>query len=251
MVAVPRDASTIILMRDAGSRKELEMLMLRRNLKSQFLPGAYVFPGGSLEDCDCSAEAVQLSCRLSMEAATSVLKDAKSPAIALGLFVASIRELFEEAGVLLAYDNNMELVNTSAAREKFVQYRKRVREEPASFLSMLAEEGLLLATDRLHYYAHWITPEIAPIRYDTRFFVAELPPGQEAVHDQTETTDSLWISPREAIEGRREERISIVFPTFCNIRDLLPYSSVKKAIESTLNKEIVTIQPLINMLQFG
>ncbi len=189
---------------------------------------------------------------LSIEQASTVLKGVEPPERALGYYVAAIREVFEEAGILLAYSNNGQWVGISRdEKQRFVDYRRQVLEDPSSFPRMIQKEGLTLATDKLAYFAHWITPEVAPIRYDTRFFVTAAPSGQDAVFDNQETIDSKWVTPREIIDGRRRGEFSVVFPTFCNVKDLAQYSSVSEVIASTIGKEIPAIQPLINMLQFG
>ncbi|NQT47369.1 MAG: NUDIX hydrolase, partial [Chloroflexi bacterium] len=113
------------------------------------------------------------------------------------------------------------------------------------------EEELKLATDCLFYFSHWITPEMAPIRFDTRFFVAAAPQDQEASHDALETTDSRWISPKEVLEKRKTGELTVAYPTYRNVEALAKFSSVDEVIASTWHKEVPAMQPLINMLKFG
>lgn len=253
MVAIPKDASTIVLMRDINSSGAgPELLMLRRHTKSSFLPGAYVFPGGTVEVADCVNQVEEICHGLTFRQARNIIYDASSPEKALGFFVAAIREAFEEAGVLLAYRECPDLIAISEEQKaRFAGYRRQVREDPFSFLAIVQKEGLRLATDRLFYFAHWITPEIMPIRFDTRFFVAAAPPNQEALYDALETTDSKWITPQEVVEEHKKGRLNVAFPTLCNIRALAEFSSVEEVIASTQGKEVPAIQPLKTMMKFG
>jgi 8-oxo-dGTP pyrophosphatase MutT (NUDIX family) len=253
VVATPRDSATLILLRDCPRRGGgVEVLMLRRHAKSAFLPGTYVFPGGAVEAGDCGLAAEGICRGVTSEGAHSIIADACSREMALGFLVATVREAFEEAGILLAYREYPELMAIGGEeRSRFDEYRVQVREDPSVFASLVREEGLELAVDRLFYFAHWITPEVAPIRFDTRFFVAEAPPNQEALHDAIETTDSRWIRLEEVTDKRRRGELSVPFPTFCNIKELARFSSVAEVIASTHGKEIPAIQPLVNMLKFG
>ena len=253
MLAVPKDAATLILMRDAArSGDRLEILMLRRHSNSAFLPGAYVFPGGRVEAADYAREVEGVCQGLTSRQAQSIIDGASPPEKALGFFVSAIREAFEEAGILLAYKESPDLIAINGEEKaRFSQYRRQVQEDPSSFAALVRSEGARLATDRLFYFAHWITPEIVRIRFDTRFFVAAAPPNQEALYDALETTDSLWITPQEVLEKRRKGELNVPFPTFCNVRGLAEFSSVEEVIASTVGKEVPTIQPLLDMLSLG
>ncbi|MBM4463891.1 MAG: NUDIX hydrolase [Chloroflexi bacterium] len=252
-VAVPRDAATLILMRNGGwAGHRLEILMLRRHSKSAFLPGAYVFPGGRVEVADCGRDAEGLCHGITPQQAQIIIDGATPPERALGFFVTAIREAFEEAGILLAYRESPDLMAINEdEKTRFSQYRQQVQKDPSSFAAMVRSEGVTLAADRLFYFAHWITPEIVPIRFDTRFFVAAAPPGQEALFDALETTDSLWITPQEVLEKRRKDELDVPFPTFCNVKTLAEFSSVDEVISSTVGKEVPCIQPLLDMLSLG
>ena len=253
MVAVPRDSATLILLRNSGpSHTGLEVLMLRRHSDSSFLPGAYVFPGGVVEAGDYTPNVEELCTGVTFEKAREIVDAASPPQKALGFFVAAIRETFEESGVLLAYGPSTDLItNGGEKRIRFARYRKRIQEGPFSFIEMMRKEGLRLATDKLFYFSHWITPEMAPTRFDTRFFVAAAPLEQEASHDETETTDSRWVSPKEVLEKRKIGELTIAYPTYRNIGALAEFSSVHEVIASTRRKEVPGIQPLVNMLTFG
>lgn len=119
-------------------------------------------------------------------------------------------------------------------------YRAKVHASPSIFVSRLGDEGLKLATDTLFYFAHWITPEVLPIRFDARFFVAAAPSGQEASPDGKETVEARWISPQDALEEHREGRLKLAPPTFHSLNGLAEFLTVDEAISSTHGKRIET-----------
>ena len=216
---VLRPAATVMLVRDAptaGGSAELEVLMVRRNLNSDFVGGAYVFPGGAVDPADGGSGTEQL-CRGRSDAEASALLGV--PEGGLAYWVAVLRECFEEAGVLLAYHHGRVLSFADLGDEaRFVASREAVNRRTMRFLDLVRSEGLLLATDAVHYFAHWITPQGAPRRYDTRFFVAAAPPEQTPAHDAGETIAELWVSPHEALRRHREGEIELIFPTIRNLQ---------------------------------
>lgn len=253
MVALPKDAATLVLMRNTDRAEAgLEILMVRRHSNSKFLPGAYVFPGGTVEAADY-APGVEGVCQgLTFRQAQDIIADVSPPEKALGLFVTAIREAFEEAGILLAYRESSDLIAiTEEQKARFAEYRGQVQQDASSFAAIVRKQGFRLATDKLFYFAHWITPHIVPHRFDTRFFVATAPPGQEALYDALETTDSKWISPREIMEKQRMGELKVPFPTLSNLTALAEFSSAEEVIASTLGKEIPTIQPLRDLMSSG
>jgi len=219
-----RAASTIMLLRNG--RTGIEVLMVRRQLKSDFVGGAYVFPGGAVDSNDSAGEicCAGLSDR-SASAALGVDQDG------LAYWVAAIRECFEETGIMLAYDPTGSLLDlTDPSRITWLrEQRRRVQAGELRFADIVRERGLILATDRVYYWAHWITPEEQPRRYDTRFFLASAPDGQEGIHDGDEVTESAWITPRAAIEKARTGEWIVVLPTLYNLRLLSGFNSVAEA----------------------
>ena len=158
-----RHAATVILIRPAAAAPgddDVEVFLLRRRKGASFMSGSFVFPGGIADPGEDD------------------------------LRVTAARELFEEAGVLLT--------TTAVTEDDRLRLRARVLAgEPTA--AVLADAGLILDRDRLHYFAHWITPSAEPRRYDTRFFVALLPDGQEPRFDAKETVDQVWVSPRAGL----------------------------------------------------
>jgi 8-oxo-dGTP pyrophosphatase MutT (NUDIX family) len=242
MAVVPKDAATVMLIRDTDGREGegIEVLVMRRHPKSDFVPGSYVFPGGALEDEDCREEAECRCTGLDRTRAAAVLGDAAVPEHALGIWVAAIRETFEEAGILLACreDGQFVSVESDSDRERFTSHRRRLARKEITFADMLEREKLTLATERLHYYSHWITPEPLPIRYDTRFFVCEAPPHQTAFHDGVELTAHHWTAPQRALEDYDRGMIRMVIPTVVTLEELSRFSRAADAIASTKGKVI-------------
>jgi 8-oxo-dGTP pyrophosphatase MutT (NUDIX family) len=222
-VAIPKPAATVLLVRDAGSG--IEVLMMRRNAKLSFAPGAYVFPGGSVDDTDCAPEMHALCSGLSDGQASRTLGVARG---GLGYWVAAMRETFEEAGLLVACDAGGRLVAPTSAEaiERLRRHRDALNQHTRSLTEILRDEQLLLAADQLVYYSHWITPEPAPRRYDTRFFVAVAPSTQAALHDNQETVSHLWARPAEALDRHQKKEFNLRFPTKCTLEELDAYSSV-------------------------
>ena len=249
MTVVPRDAASIIMLRPKPSTNtKIEVLLVQRNVKSEFAPAAYVFPGGAVETNDSSLEIQELCSNLSAKQASERLQeqDAMVPETALQLFVAAIREAFEEVQILLAYREDMQLASFNQVElKRMAKYQLQLHNNQMFFSDILRKEGLTLATDQLHYVAHWITPEVAPRRYDTRFFIAPAPPNQSAHPDNTETTDALWITPQEAIERYEHKELSLLPPTIRNLETIAQFASVSEAITSVHGMEVPTIMPKV------
>jgi len=238
----PKDASTVILIRKRSGMVEagFEVLMVLRHPDSAFVPDSYVFPGGGLQEADCTADMATLCSGIDRQHAFALLDAISTQDKALGLWVTAIRETFEEVGLLLAYRENGGLLELRSVEEieRFRQYRRLLREDGMLFSDMLKKERLILAADRLHYYSHWITPWFLPIRYDVRFFVAEAPEEQETLADGIEVTEHIWMSPRDLLEGRRKREISMVEPTMVTVSELARFSSIGNVISSTAEKKI-------------
>jgi len=185
--------------------------MLQRNHSLKFMPGVYVFAGGGLDAADGAPGMAELCVGLEDRAASAALGIESG---GLAYWVAAIREAFEEAGILLAYDSTGSFVDLNGdAAERYKAHRHTLdgRGRHAEFGKILLGEGLRLATDKLLYFGHWITPVAVPRRYDTRFFLAVAPEGQEASHDESETIAHIWIRPQEALD--RREALGLRFPT--------------------------------------
>lgn len=220
----PLPAATVTLVRDAP--RGVEVLMLQRSLDLAFMPGVHVFPGGALDAADDSPALHALCAGLDDATASRMLGLERG---GLSYWVAAIREAFEEAGILLAYDAAGEIVSVDeATAERYHAQRRALDEGRREFAEFVLGEGLRLAVDRLRYFGHWITPVGSPRRYDTRFFVAVAPAGQEARHDEGETIAQVWVRPQEALELCAREAINMRLPT---IRTLERFAACSTAAE--------------------
>ncbi|MBE9547172.1 MAG: hypothetical protein IMF10_06735 [Proteobacteria bacterium] len=241
MIARPKDAATVMLIRESHHLDEggLEVLMVLRHPESMFVPSCYVYPGGCLDEDDCSPEMASLCTGIDRDTARRLINNISPPEAALGAWVAGIRETFEEVGLLLAYERDGSLVSLDSEEriERFSAYRWALCEGKIDLKDMLRKEELTLAADRLHYFSHWITPELLPLRYDVRFFVAEVPDNQKALHDRVELTGHVWISPQKALDEYEQGKFDMVLPTIMTLADLCKYKTVDDVIRSTCEEK--------------
>ena len=192
--------------------------MLRRTFSAAFASSMFVFPGGKVDEVDASSEIGDICEGLTDAEASNLLQ---IPGGGLAYWVASIRECFEEAGVLLAHhEDTGEVVrfDDPAVAERFANERENIHDGSLALLELCKRENLHLSTHNIHYVSHWITPKGERRRFDTRFFVARAPEAQEPLHDDGETIESMWISPDEAIRRHREGDLMLMPPTLANIQ---------------------------------
>ena len=243
--AKARPASTILLLRDSAGpdgNGEIEVFMMVRHYEIDFNSGALVFPGGAVDagDKDIMARPDLYTGGEELDAA------------ALSFRIAAIRETFEESGILLASPRGSRtLIDAKRAGEVEATHRAALSESKTTFLNVISENGLALTLDELLPYAHWITPEGMPKRFDTWFFLASAPPAQLGAHDGKESTDSIWVSPHEALAGGESGRFKLPFPTTRNLIRLGKQPDVKAALEEMKGKPIVTVMPVMTKLNGG
>jgi 8-oxo-dGTP pyrophosphatase MutT (NUDIX family) len=236
-----RPAATVLLLRDSAKR-EIEVFMMVRHHEIEFSSGALVFPGGSVDAGDH-----EIIARPELYAGGEGL-DAAS----LSFRIAAIRETFEESGILLARPRGSnELVDATHAAAIEVTHRAALSEGKTTLAKILADTGMVLALDELVAYAHWVTPQGMPKRFDTWFFLAAAPPDQLGAHDGKESTDSIWLSPREAVAGGESGRFKLPFPTTRNLIRLGKQPDVKAALEDARGRPVVTVMPVMTRLNGG
>ncbi len=228
--AAPRAAATVVLLRDGAAGPEL--LLLRRHRASGFVPGAFVFPGGRVDEADADPRLLGRADGL----------DGRGEPDA-AYWMAAVREAFEEAGVLLARDPTGRAVRDAGRDARLAEWREALLGERAALHDLLDALGLRLALDDVVYCAHWITPVAEPRRYDTRFFLARLPVGCDVCIDSREMTDSAWLSPAEALARFRAGRLPMVFPTVATIEALAPYGSVADALAAFHGRPVSPVMP--------
>lgn len=242
---LPCDAATVILLRDRPEAP-YELFLMRRGRNQAFMGGAFVFPGGRLDEDDTDQKLTLCVGRFRATDAKRLLQEADLPdATALALFMAAIRETFEEAGVLLARNVHGETVDLSAPETaaRVSAYRLELHEKRLTLGELVGRENLQLAPDLLVPYSHWITPEMETRRFDTRFFLAMLPEGQVPVHDRMELTESRWMSPAFALAEHAAGKIVLMPPTLKTIEELLSFSNAAQLIAATRSRPIRTILP--------
>ncbi len=241
-IVAPRPASTTLLLRDNAGKGEVEVFMMVRHHQIEFNSGALVFPGGSIDQGD-----KEIVGKPELYGGGEGLDEA-----ALSFRVAAIRETFEESGILLARPKGSQsLVDAKRAGQIEAACRAPLCEGKTSFLNVLAANDLWLALDELVPYAHWITPEGMPKRFDTWFFLAAAPPDQLGAHDGKESTDSIWVSPREALAGGESGRFKLPFPTTRNLIKLGKQGGVRAALGEARGQPIVTVMPVMTNLNGG
>jgi 8-oxo-dGTP pyrophosphatase MutT (NUDIX family) len=209
-----RDAATVILVAD---RPDLHVLMLERTSRAVFGPGATVFPGGAVDAEDRTDRAHALVADLDDAAASA---EHGLDAGGLGFRVAAVRECFEEAGILLARDPAGRLADHDPG---LAEARDRLNAGAASFVDLLEARSLAIFGAELRLFSHWLTPLGAPRRYNTWFFVAAAPDGEDGAHDDCELVASSWVRPRDALTHHAESRIDLIFPTEMSLRAFSRY----------------------------
>ncbi len=228
IVANPRPASTVVLLRDSIGGPEV--FLVRRHADTAFMGGAHVFPGGRVDRGDRDGNASWCD---GVDHAVAQLPEIDHVE-AIAYHVAAARELFEEAGVLLA---------NTGTREQFATDRADLHGGRATLRGIVEREGLRLALDALILVAHWVTPPIDTRQFDTRFFVTRVPPDQTPIHDDTETTHSTWLTPSAAIAAATSGAIVLPPPTWTTLRELEPFSTVDAALQWARTRRIARRQP--------
>ena len=256
----PKPSSTVMVMRPVSEQKAeggFELFMVRRHSKSRFMPDRYVFPGGRLEERDWQPASLSRLHGWEADGTESVFRDQKGRgaydlAIGLsreqegGLYVAAFRELFEEAGVLLAVEESghaFDMGSDDRLPSHYAARRKLIHSGELDFVTMLEQEQLQLDMGQLIYYSHWITPITEPYRFDTRFFLAATPFNQVAESDYLETTDGVWVTPQTLLARTATSDFNIAFPTLLHIERLSHYPSMEATQDAARSKSVVTAMP--------
>ncbi len=225
----PRPAATVIVVREGSSLSApLEVLALRRNHDSEFVGGAYLFPGGGVDDGDRLLGATP-----TYRGATEFLSRQMGLSDGAAAFaLAAVRECFEESGILFARKRGQKEKVATDVSPRFGYRRRALNEHHILFEELLAAENLVISWDEFYYFAHWITPPGAPRRYDTRFFLAVAPSAQSPTHDTHEMIECTWKSPRELLQAFEEKSIFMMRPTVRSIYALSQFASLHALLEA-------------------
>lgn len=233
--AAARDAATVALLRDHPA-EGLQVFMLRRVSSMAFAPGAYVFPGGAVDPRDGDAA---IGWTGPSPARWGAAFDA-GDTLARELVCAAVRETFEESLVMLAGPAPDTVVDDTRGREWEID-RRALLDRSLSLADLLDRRGLVLRSDLLRPWAHWITPTIEPRRYDTRFFVAAIPPGQRARDVSTEADRVVWVTPAEAVAQASRGEMFMLPPTMSTLSELAAYGSVAEVLAA--ERRIKVLEP--------
>jgi 8-oxo-dGTP pyrophosphatase MutT (NUDIX family) len=221
----PRQASTIVLVREHGSR--FQVYLLKRSGQSGFFPGSYVFPGGTVDSGDRDTDFWQRYSDLALIEVDQRLGGTLAAMEALAYSVAAIRETFEEAGVLLA----SRAQESSSGMQAICGMRKVEKLSKGWLKEWVVSAGWDLSLSRLARWAHWITPEAFKPRFDTRFFLSFVAPDQECSPDEKETIHGIWVTAEEGLQGNMKGDIPLSPPTLVTLQELLAYRTLSKLEE--------------------
>ncbi len=245
---VPRDAATVMLVRPAGGTGEpgggFEVYMLKRQSSMKFAPGAYVFPGGSVDPRDAEADLAWTG----PDAAEWGRRLGVPPGPARALVCAAVRETFEESGVLLAGPSPGEVVADTTA-EDWEADRHALLDRSQSLAGLLTRRGLMLRSDLLRPWSRWITPELERRRYDTRFFAAALPPGQRTRDVGGEAAGVAWVRPADAIAAGQRREIFLMLPTRITLGELDACGTVDGVLGA--RRQITPMRPEVTLTSEG
>jgi 8-oxo-dGTP pyrophosphatase MutT (NUDIX family) len=244
--ATPRPSATVLLMRDSDDGPEV--LLLRRHGRSGFAAGAWVFPGGVVDDGDGELSLVErLDGPTPMQWAERL--GVSDPAEAVAFVLAAIREAFEETGILLA--RVADDATNPGGRDGLDIARRALLAEVVDLRQVFVTRSLRIAADQLLYVAHWITPEPEPRRYDTRFFLARVGADAVCTPHEEEATESVWLTARGALHFFESGSLRMLPPTVHTLRRLAGFRSVDEIFTALSDAPVPTIMPVMRVVPDG
>jgi 8-oxo-dGTP pyrophosphatase MutT (NUDIX family) len=236
--ATPRDAATVVLLRDAPGGG-VETYVLHRVAAMAAFGGLTVFPGGSVDPADSTTDDVPWAGPGSQWWSAPM---SAPPPLARALVCAAVRETFEESGVLLAGPDDRSVVADTSGPD-WEQARRALEGHEISLSALLADRGLVLRADLLRPWAHWITPVLEARRFDTRFLVAALPEGQVTRDVSTEAERAGWARPADLLAARERGEVQMVPPTALTLATLAKADSVAEVLDAAARLEIRPVTP--------
>ena len=237
----PKGASTVVLLRDTAGGPEV--YLLRRHLGMAFAAGMFAFPGGTVDPRDSDAT-IAWAGPSAADWADVLRCDVR---VARALVCAAMRETFEESGVLLAGASPDSIVADTTG-DDWEADRAALVDRSLGFADFLDRRGLVLRTDLLRAWAHWITPEFEPRRYDTRFFLAVMPAGQRTRDVSGEADKVAWMLPRDAVSGVDDATMAMLPPTYVTVEELTAYATAVEALAAATDRAITTITPGVELV---
>ena len=239
-------AATVIVTREQTGT--LQVYLLKRSSKSGFMAGNFVFPGGTVDRDDRHFKLFNKYCDLTPDEITFRFGPDLSDEQALAYCVAAVRETLEEAGIFLAGRNDL----STADLERVDRLRLAAGLKKDWFVRLVENEHWRLSLSKLYSWSHWITPVLMKRRFDTRFFITDMPPGQTCRPDARETVQGLWLSPMEGLAGNMSGDIPLSPPTLVTLHELSKYRTLKDLQFEAANRSWgPTIQPRLIPLTEG
>jgi len=226
----PKQAATVILLRRAEA-KGFEVFLTRRPDDMPFLGGMYCYPGGTVTKSDFTPRMIERSTGLTPKQARKILGAHYSPSEATGLWIAGVREVFEEVGVLLAAEQSgAPLIIDGSRAARLAQKHAALMAKSMSFLELLESESLVCNLAAVGHFSYWQTPSQVGLRFATRFFIAALPEGQTPLATSYEVTHSLWLAPDRAMHLFSRGELPMIFPTFAALRTLADFETLESVL---------------------
>ena len=237
----PKGASTVVLLRDAAGGPEV--YLLRRHLGMAFAAGMFAFPGGTVDPRDSDA-AVAWTGPSAQDWAGVLRCDERE---GRALVCAAMRETFEESGVLLAGESPDSIVADTTG-DDWETDRAALVDRSLGFADFLDRRGLVLRTDLLRAWAHWITPEFEPRRYDTRFFLGVMPAGQRTRDVSGEADKVAWMHPQAACDGVDTGSMAMLPPTYVTVKEMAAFRTAAETMDAAAGRSITTVTPGVELV---
>ena len=226
----PKHAATVILLRPAQDRG-FEVFLTRRPDGMPFLGGMYCYPGGTVTKDDFSPRLIERITGLTAKQARKILGAHYSPVEAIGFWIAAVREVFEEVGVLLATERSGAPLILDADRSaRLAEKHAALLKKSVSFAELLESEQLSCDLGSLTHFSYWQTPSQVAMRFETRFFIAVLPQGQTPLSTSYEVTHSLWLTPDRGMQLFGRGDLPMIFPTFAALRTLADFDTYESVL---------------------
>ena len=237
----PRPAATVVLMRD--SDEGIQVLLLKRVHNSGFVPGAYVFPGGRVDAEDADPEMLGKTVSLSADGAAARMRLEGADPPAAAYYLASVREAFEETGILIGHGADGDPVPSAAVSATVLNARDRLLDSSRTFAETLTDLSAQIDDTAIEYVGHWITPVAEPRRYDTRFFAAVVPPDSKPAIHKAEMVDALWITPGAALNRTHKGSLPMVFPTIKTLEPMVDFATTAEVLAFYRKRSIPSVLP--------
>jgi len=237
MPVEPKIAATVVLLREkipdleSDDDCEFEVFMVKRHENTRFMSAHHVFPGGGIEAQDMTLESRARMIGPDKEILSIIKEVCVEPS---GLWIIAIRELFEETGILLASNKFGDLITINDGnKKKFHRYQADLQKNRETMTNILIKENLYYDASKVKYFGRLVTPAMSPIRFDTQFFLCEIPQKQCINLFSDELTEGLWDSPKQILKLYKKKQIKIIFPQYSTLRRLAKFKTIQEAFDNS------------------